>query len=286
MNEFDFLSHEQLREHLYVVHESFEKGSCFNIFVVTGDDKTAVFDAGFGVTGGLRRYIETCITDKTPMVCYTTHGDLDHIGGAALFDEVYMNERELPKLEWNLNVERRFSDLKMFSHNNQELIEFCRKHYICNEHLKTKNIEDGDEIDLGNIKLEAIKLPGHTPGSLAYYNRTENYAIMGDAILRTSSWQRCRDLQECLDCYTRFIEMVPEDIILYSNHGYETQTIRDCLELKQAFEEILAGDTQEDEPFQLIFEYIDPEELEYDVRQHKCGSYNVPYDSKVLPQNT
>ena len=112
MNEFDFLSHEKIMENLYCVHEDFSHDDhSFSIFVVTGKDKTAVIDSGFGVTGGLRRYIETYITKKTPMICLLTHVDLDHMGGAVLFDEVYLNERELPKLDWNLNVERRFSDL-------------------------------------------------------------------------------------------------------------------------------------------------------------------------------
>ena len=139
-------------------------------------------------------------------------------------------------------------------------------------------------VDLGGIKLEVVAISGHTPGSLCYYNREQNYAIMGDAITHSTSLQRCRDLEKARKEYNRFIDMVPEDIILYSNHGYEAQTIQDCKDIAQALKEILEGDTAEDLPFKLIFEFVDPEELTYDTWQHKCGSYMVPYDRNVVPK--
>jgi glyoxylase-like metal-dependent hydrolase (beta-lactamase superfamily II) len=284
MNEFDFLSHRKLNDRLYLVQECFdrEKKKDFNIFVVKGDDKTGVFDAGMGVTGGLRKYIEKNITDKKPMIFYATHGDLDHFGSAALFDEIYMNNRELPKLEWNLNVERRFSDLDIFCGRQKDVVDFCRDHYIHNENVQIKNIEDGDIIDLGGVKFEVYRLPGHTPGALAYYNRAEQYIFMGDSAISTSSWQRCRDLKECLDCHTRLMNELPENIMIYSGHGTAIQTMDDLRNIKQAFEEILAGRTEEDKPFKLMFEFVDPEELTYDTKIHDTGKVAIAYDAKTL----
>jgi glyoxylase-like metal-dependent hydrolase (beta-lactamase superfamily II) len=287
MKEFDFLTHRKLNDRLYLVQEKFGERANhdFNIYVAIGDNRTGVFDSGMGVIGALRKYIETYITDKKPMCFYATHGDLDHIGGAYLFDEIYMSHRELPKLEWNLNLERRFSDLKVFTENDLEIINFCRQHYIHDEDLtagKIIDIDDGDLIDLGGIKFEVFKLPGHTPGALAYYNRAENYVFIGDSALEKSSWQRCRDLRECLDCHTRLMDALNEDVTIYSAHGGETQTMQTLRNFKEAFEEILAGKTKDDKPSRIIFEYVDPEELTYDPHIHHTGKVGVAYDANIL----
>jgi glyoxylase-like metal-dependent hydrolase (beta-lactamase superfamily II) len=286
MEEFDFLTHRKLGERLYLVQEKFGEHANheFNIFVAVGDNKAAVFDSGMGVISGLRRYIETYITGGKPLCFYATHGDLDHFGGAYLFDEIYMNHRELPKLAWNLNLERRFSDLKVFTENDQESIAFCRQHYIHDEDLPVEriiNIDDGDIIDIGGITFEVFKIPGHTPGALAYYNRAEKYVFTGDSALE-SSWQRCRDLQECLDCHVRLMEALPEDITIYSAHGKETQTMQTLRDFREAFEEILAGKTENDAPTRIIFEYMDPEELTYDPHIHHTGKVGLAYDANIL----
>jgi glyoxylase-like metal-dependent hydrolase (beta-lactamase superfamily II) len=287
MEEFDFFTHRKLNERLYLVQERFGERANheFNVFVALGDKKTGVFDSGMGVISALRRYIETYITSRKPMCFYATHGDLDHFGGAYLFDEIYMNHRELPKLEWNLNLERRFSDLKVFTENDQDIVNFCRQHYLHDEDLtadKIIDIDDGDVIDLGGITFKVFKLPGHTPGALAYYNRADNYVFTGDSALETSSWQRCRDLRECLNCHVQLMNALPEDITIYSSHGNETQTMQTLRDFKEAFEEILAGKTGNDKPFKIIFEYMDPEELTYDPHIHYTGKVSVAYDANVL----
>jgi glyoxylase-like metal-dependent hydrolase (beta-lactamase superfamily II) len=283
MHEYDFISHEKINDRLFCVHENyFRVEFLFNIYVVIGDEKIGVFDTGLGVTGALRRYIEEKITDRKPIVSYMTHVDLDHSGGAMLFDEAYLNSRELPKLEWNLNVERRFSDLAIFCGENREILDFCREHYLKNENVKFRNIDNGDIVSLGGVSFEVIRIFGHTPGSLVFYNREENYVIGGDAIQSLNSYQRCRDPKQSMADLDRFIKIMPENVKIYTGHEKRPLLLNSAYDILAAWQEVTEGKTEGDTKSGMPFTCVDPEELSYDVRKHDCGSIVLLYDANVL----
>ncbi|MCI1723557.1 MAG: MBL fold metallo-hydrolase [Lachnospiraceae bacterium] len=288
MNGFDFYSYEKLNSRLYVIHEKIGC-NCYNIFVATGSRKSVAFDAGMGFTSDLRNYIERNIAVHHPIECYLTHGDIDHIGSAVLFDSYYLNHRDYPQLKYHLNPERLFAETGKFCGNDPNIMSFIHENYVHKEDFEknVRDINNGDTIDLGNMKFEVYKLPGHTPGSLAFFNREENYAIVGDAILTTSSFGRCKDYQESFDAYNYFISVLPYDVVLYSGHGTNTEGISRLLYIKQAFKEIIEGRTQGDEHFTLAFDFLpkelmDPEEFTYDMWCHRTGTAVVPYNANAL----
>jgi hydroxyacylglutathione hydrolase len=43
-------------------------------------------------------------------------------------------------------------------------------------------LEEGDRASFGNSTLEIIFTPGHSPGSICYYNREQKFAIAGDVL--------------------------------------------------------------------------------------------------------
>ena len=49
-----------------------------------------------------------------------------------------------------------------------------------------KYLHDGDIITFGNTTLEAIHVPGHSPGSLVYYCRADNCMFSGDVLFQGS----------------------------------------------------------------------------------------------------
>lgn len=46
------------------------------------------------------------------------------------------------------------------------------------------NVKEGDRIPVGRYCLEAISVPGHSPGSIVYYCKSENVAFAGDVLFR------------------------------------------------------------------------------------------------------
>lgn len=49
-----------------------------------------------------------------------------------------------------------------------------------------KFLKEGDEIVCGKIRLEVFEVPGHSPGSLAFYFRDEGCVFAGDVLFRGS----------------------------------------------------------------------------------------------------
>lgn len=49
-----------------------------------------------------------------------------------------------------------------------------------------KYLYDGDTITFGNTSLEAIHVPGHSPGSLVYYCKADHCMFSGDVLFQGS----------------------------------------------------------------------------------------------------
>lgn len=50
----------------------------------------------------------------------------------------------------------------------------------------TLMLNEGDEISFGTTTLHCIFAPGHSPGSICFYNKKENVVIGGDVLFRMS----------------------------------------------------------------------------------------------------
>jgi len=47
-------------------------------------------------------------------------------------------------------------------------------------------LHDGDVVELGELRLEVIHCPGHTPGHVAFFEPTSRQAFVGDVLFRGS----------------------------------------------------------------------------------------------------
>lgn len=255
----DYVSFKKLTDTLYVIQERIGE-PYFNTFVITGKDKTVVIDSGFGIYGNIRKYIEKNIAEKTPMPCYLTHGDLDHIGGAVLFDEAYLNRNDYPDLDSNMSIERRWLDLERLT-DDPEIMAYAKEHYTPNDGLAFKELEDGTIIDYGDGCLEVFWLPGHTPGSVVFYNRAENYILTGDSITENNS---CRGgkagMLECIGKLKDLKGNISDNTVRYGAHDAVLAPLAEISEqipstgklldkIIDAFLEVLDGKTENDEEF-------------------------------------
>ncbi len=83
-------------------------------------------------------------------------------------------------------------------------------------------LNDGDTVSFGNIELQVLHTPGHTPGSLCFL--TSRYLIAGDTLFtsgpgKTSSPE---DLKRIIESITRKIFVLPHDTQVYPGHGDPT----------------------------------------------------------------
>jgi len=87
-------------------------------------------------------------------------------------------------------------------------------------------IKHGDIIRVGSISIQVIHLPGHSPGSVAFYDKSNRIAFTGDVLMKgvigrtdlaeSSSAQMAASLNSLL-------QLLPDDdTILLSGHTLET----------------------------------------------------------------
>jgi hydroxyacylglutathione hydrolase len=83
-------------------------------------------------------------------------------------------------------------------------------------------LSDGDVVSFGNLGLEVLHTPGHTPGSLCF--RAGKYLIAGDTIFpggpgKTGSPNHFRQIVQSI---TGKIFVLPDDTQIYPGHGDST----------------------------------------------------------------
>lgn len=250
----------KVNENLYILNENINPDMYFSMALVIGSEKAAIIDTAYGASDELDKVIKK-ITDK-PVICLLTHCDPDHAGGAALFDEIYMSnlDDELLK-KGSVKAGTRMMVVKQLAGGNEEIVNYTKKHMVKNNSFQYKNIKDGDLIELGDCSLEVISFPGHTKGSMCFYNQKENYVIAGDAIANANSpvifFDKCLPLSEYKRNLERFIQRVGEDVVIYTGHDIlplQKQIIPEILVL---CDEVLAGNTKNDTPYVAPFLRID-----------------------------
>ncbi|RLK46849.1 glyoxylase-like metal-dependent hydrolase (beta-lactamase superfamily II) [Alkalispirillum mobile] len=45
-------------------------------------------------------------------------------------------------------------------------------------------VEDGESIDVGDVRLQVVLVPGHTPGHVAFFDPESRYALTGDLLFQ------------------------------------------------------------------------------------------------------
>ncbi len=83
-------------------------------------------------------------------------------------------------------------------------------------------LKDGDTISLGNIRIEVIHTPGHTPGSLCF--AFSRYLIAGDTIFPGGpgkTWSP-DDFRQIIESITGKLLTLPEDTRIFPGHGDDT----------------------------------------------------------------
>lgn len=123
------------------------------MFLFEGAEEALLVDTGFG-TGDLPAFVKT-LTDK-PLRVVNTHADRDHVGCNGAFPAAYMHPAEMDR----------------YASQNQSTVPLP--------------LWEGEVIEAGAYKLEAVLIPGHTPGSIALLDRAHRFLISGDSVQKGS----------------------------------------------------------------------------------------------------
>ncbi len=215
-------------------------------YLAVGTERAMLIDTGFGI-GAFGPVVEK-LTDK-PYDVLLTHGHVDHAGGAAEFDTVYMDLRDLPVAEAHTTKEMRIEFLAGQPREDGKEApgpECLLDARPLDAYLP---LEDGQEFDLGGMTLKVLSLTGHTPGSITVLFKEDGLMLTGDAVnsMTLLSLAGCLTVHEYRDSLIRFKDKLAAAVpdpgtlrILYSHpHNFGGPEIID--EMIEVCDEIMAG---------------------------------------------
>ncbi|NDV45864.1 MBL fold metallo-hydrolase [Paludibacter sp. 221] len=86
-------------------------------------------------------------------------------------------------------------------------------------------LEDDEKVVFGNTELRAIFVPGHSPGSLAYYSEKDNILFSGDVLFLESIGRTDLvggDYATLIRSITERLFTLPDTTVVYPGHGDNT----------------------------------------------------------------
>lgn len=86
-------------------------------------------------------------------------------------------------------------------------------------------LHDGDQISFGHTTLEAIHVPGHSPGSLVFYCAAEHCMFSGDVLFQGSIGRADLsggNFDDLIDHICSRLFVLPGDTVVYPGHGAPT----------------------------------------------------------------
>lgn len=86
-------------------------------------------------------------------------------------------------------------------------------------------LQEGSEINLGNSMLKTFFTPGHSPGSVSFYNESQSFIISGDVLFKNSIGRTDLpggNIDVLLKSIKSKLQLLPKNTIVYSGHGDST----------------------------------------------------------------
>jgi glyoxylase-like metal-dependent hydrolase (beta-lactamase superfamily II) len=146
---------------------------------------------------------------------WLTHGHVDHVGGAAALKASLKVSIEGPHRD----------DLFLLEH----VAESGRSFGMWDAANVTPDrwLEDGDQVQVGELTFDVLHCPGHSPGSVVFVNPAQRLAIVGDVVFAGSIGRT--DLpggnpRQLLTSIRDKLLSLADDVTIISGHG-PTSTI-------------------------------------------------------------
>ena len=205
----EYFTHEKLSEHVYRITDY--TGVC--CYLVIGEKKACLLDTCNGI-GNIKDYVKK-MTDL-PIFVILTHGHLDHMGGAGLFDTVYMNHLDMPVFEKHSDMNFRIQDT-----NEHSPFQVSEDEFVPSFTGSLQNIQNNQCFDLGQVTIQMILVKGHTPGMMCPLIVEDHIIIFGDAcgvgVLLFDEYSSCVSEYKKSLLYLKQYEDQYDTI--YRNHG-------------------------------------------------------------------
>ncbi len=134
-----------------------------------GSKEAALIDPGGDAELIKREVAEKGVTVTQILL---THGHLDHVGAAAELAEYYQVPVIGPQREDEFWLQGLPAQSRMFGLDE------------CQPLTPNRWLEEGDSVSVGNITLQVLHTPGHTPGHVVFFAPESRLVISGDVLFK------------------------------------------------------------------------------------------------------
>ena len=147
-----------------------------------------------------------------PVYLLNTHCHLDHVFGNKYIHDTY---------QLTLHLHEKEKQVLGFAPTSGLMYNMPFTNYSGDFIL----LKEGDKVLLGEDELQVIEAPGHSPGSICFYCKKQNFVIGGDVLFQRSIGRT--DLpggnhQTLLDSIRQKLFVLPDETVVYSGHGATT----------------------------------------------------------------
>ncbi|MBB5047648.1 glyoxylase-like metal-dependent hydrolase (beta-lactamase superfamily II) [Rhodopseudomonas rhenobacensis] len=105
---------------------------------------------------------------------WLTHGHIDHVGGAADLRDALKVPIEGPHRADKYLLNNVVTSGEMFGMTGMRDV------------LPDRWLEEGETVSVGELSFAILHCPGHSPGSVVYFNDEMRFAIVGDVLFKGS----------------------------------------------------------------------------------------------------
>lgn len=169
--------------------------------------KAAIVDPG----GDIERILEEVKRNHlTVEYILLTHGHLDHVGGTAELASLL----EVPVLGPHI-------DDKFWLDAIPEQCQFFN-FPLSRSFTPSSWLQQGDTVKIGNLSLDVVHCPGHTPGHIVFVQKENKLALVGDVLFKGSIGRTDLpkgDYDTLIDSIQNRLWPLGEDIAFIPGHG-------------------------------------------------------------------
>lgn len=185
-----------------------------NTYVVYNDDKKAfIIDPGNLQTFESEK-LQSFISENglTVQNILLTHAHIDHVLGLQWAHDTY-----------NVPVIMHLTDKELLDRAPLSAMQFgfAFTPFVGN----IEYINEGDALQLGDDIFDILFVPGHSPGSIAFYNKAQKFVISGDVLFygsigRTDLYKA--DYDQLINSIKTKLLVLEDDTEVFSGHGNST----------------------------------------------------------------
>lgn len=169
----------QITENVYQIKTSmpFSPTPDVSMYVVKGDDKTAIIDTGIGDKSSIKAAKKLIGELGGLDLIINTHEHFDHFAGNVKIKE--FSDSNVAAHEFAASIIENPKSLAPKKRKNNYL-DILSKLEPTKVDLELKG---GEIIDLGSFKLRVIHTPGHAPGHVCLFAEEEKILFSGDHVI-------------------------------------------------------------------------------------------------------